>query len=71
MQICTPIDSPTMFKIHQISSYSNVNITRFLTFRFLLELFLGACSIDEGILFDYRSGEILATEYEVALYLNF
>ena len=58
-------------KLHlrQMGSY----ITRFLTFRFLLELvfLVGACSIEENLLFHYIRVEVLATECEVALHLDF
>ncbi len=66
------LNSPPMFKIklhlRQMGSY----ITRFLTFRFLLELvfLVGSYSIEENLLFHYISVEVLATECEVALHLE-
>jgi len=48
-------------------------ITWFLTIRFLLELLflVGSYSIEENLFFHYISVEVLATECEVALHLDF
>ena len=52
-------------KLHlrQMGSY----ITRFLTFRFLLELvfLVGACSIEENLLFHYIRVEVLISEHHI------